>query len=290
MDIGIMPTIARLQPMNIGSYFRAYSLRGGQTAEPIDPFLGVDHAWISAPTFPPHPHAGFSAVSYLFLDAETGVDNRDSLGNHNLIQPGGLHWTAAGRGVMHEEFPAETGKTVHMLQIFVNLARERQGDAPRALSLAPEDVPVVQLPGVKVRVPLGSFGEARSPLIPPTKVSLLDISLDEGAELSVPIPVGQSALVMPIYGKLAVNGQYYELDKFTLPAFPAQATPHSISLAATQGNVKAVVFSGRPLHQPVYWQGPMALASPEALAAAIAAYQHGDFGTLESPIVPADHA
>lgn len=209
------PTIARLQQMNIGSHFRAYSLRGGQTAEPIDPFLGVDHAWISATTFPPHPHAGFSAVSYLFLDAETGVDNRDSLGHHNLIQPGGLHWTAAGRGVMHEEFPAETGKTVHMLQIFVNLAGERQGDAPRALSLAPEDVPVVQLPGVIIRVPLGSFGETRSPLKPPTEVTLLDIALDAGAELSVPIPAGQSVFVMPIYGKLAVNGQHYELDKFT---------------------------------------------------------------------------
>ena len=67
-------------------------------AEPIDPFLGVDHAWISTPTFQPHPHAGFSAVSYLFLDSETGIDNRDSLGNRNHIQPGGLHWTAAGAG------------------------------------------------------------------------------------------------------------------------------------------------------------------------------------------------
>jgi redox-sensitive bicupin YhaK (pirin superfamily) len=290
MDNPKMPTIARLQPMNFGSHFRAYALRGGEAAEPIDPFLGVDHAWISAPTFPPHPHAGFSAVSYLFLDSETGVDNRDSLGNHNLISPGGLHWTAAGRGVMHEEFPAKTGKTVHMLQIFVNLACERQSDAPLALNLAPEDVPVVQLPGIKIRVPLGSFGEVRSPLIPPTEVPLLDISLDEGAELSVPIPAGQSAFVMPIYDKLAVNGQHYELDRFTLPAFPAQATPHSISLAATQGSVKAVPFTGSPLRQPVYWQGLMALASPEALAAAIAAYQHGDFGTLDSPIAPANHA
>ncbi|NHZ66581.1 MULTISPECIES: pirin family protein [Massilia] len=284
-----MPTIVRLQPMNSGSHFRAYALRGGEAAEPIDPFLGVDHAWISAPTFPPHPHAGFSAVSYLFLDSETGIHNRDSLGNHHLIAPGGLHWTAAGRGVVHEEFPSETGKTVHMLQIFVNLAQERQSDAPRALSLAPEDVPVVQLPGIKIRVPLGSFGEVGSPLIPPTKVSLLDICLDEGAELSVPIPAGQSAFVMPIYGKLAVNGQHYELDQFMLPVFPAQATPHSISLAATQGKIKAVVFSGLPLQQPVYWRGPMALASPEALAAAIAAYQHGDFGAFEPPIVPANH-
>ncbi|MCU6498446.1 pirin family protein [Rugamonas sp. A1-17] len=284
------PTIAQLRTMNLGSHFRAYSLRGGAAAEPIDPILGVDHAWVSAPTFPPHPHAGFSAVSYLFLDSETGIDNRDSLGNRNLIAPGGLHWTAAGRGLMHEEVPVVTGKTVHMLQVFVNLARARQADAPHALSLAPEDVPVVQLPGAKVRVPLGSFGETHSPLRPPTAITLLDISLDDGAELTVPVPAGQSAFVMPIHGELSVNGQTYELDKFTLPAFPAQEAPHAISLAAVRGSAKAVVFTGTPLQQPVHWQGPMALASPEALAAAIAAYQHGDFGTLDSPIAPANHA
>ena len=104
-----MSELAQLRSMNIGTGFRAYSLRGGEMAEPIDPFLGVDHAWMSEATFATHPHAGFSAVSYLFLDSQTGVNNRDSLGTRNLIQPGGLHWTAAGRGVVHDEVPAQIG-------------------------------------------------------------------------------------------------------------------------------------------------------------------------------------
>ena len=95
-----MTTILPLQRANHGSHFRAYGLHGSEMGL-IDPFLGVDHAWISGPTFPPHPHAGFSAVSYLFLDSETGIANHDSIGNHNLIRPGGLHWTTAGRGVVH---------------------------------------------------------------------------------------------------------------------------------------------------------------------------------------------
>ena len=66
--------VARLQRSNRGSHFRAYGLRGDEAGALIDPFLGVDHAWISAPTFPPHPHAGFSALSYLFLDSETGIN------------------------------------------------------------------------------------------------------------------------------------------------------------------------------------------------------------------------
>lgn len=275
-----MSDIAQLHRMNIGSGFRAYSLRGGEMSEPIDPFLGVDHAWMSAATFQPHPHAGFSAVSYLFLDSETGIDNRDSRGTRNLIQPGGLHWTAAGRGIVHDEVPVVTGKTVHMLQIFVNLAVERQSAEPFALSIEPQDVPVLHLPGAKIRVPLGRFADTRSPLNPPTEVCLLDISLDAGAKLSVPLAAGQAAFVMPIFGALAIDGQTFDANEPRLPIFPAQATSRKIGLQAKDSNAKAVLFSGIPLHQPVHWQGPLALASAEALAASLSAYRRGEFGSI----------
>jgi len=200
-----MTSIVRMQRVNRGSPFRAVRLHGADPAQ-LDPFIGIDHAWMSAPTFPPHPHAGFSAVTYLFLDSETGMANRDSLGTRNLIEPGGLHWTAAGRGVVHEEVPAVTGSTTHLLQIFVNLPRDRQTAAPFALSLASQDVPVVQRPGARVRLPLGSFGGVHSPLAPQTEVSLLDVTLEAGAELEIPVPAGQRAFFMPINGSAEVDG------------------------------------------------------------------------------------
>ncbi len=241
-----MSVIAPLQRANYGSHFRALGLRG--VAALIDPFIGVDHAWMSAPTFPPHPHSGFSAVSYLFLDSETGITNRDSIGTHNLIRPGGLHWTTAGRGVVHEEVPAETGKTVHSLQIFVDLPPECRNVEPFPLMLEPQDVPVVQLPGAKVRVPLGSFAEARSPLTPPTDVTMLDISLEEGTELTVPIEAGHAAFVMPIFGTASVDGQNFDHNDLRLPVFSALKIPQAITLQALHGSAKVMLFSGRPLH------------------------------------------
>lgn len=276
-----MTSTVQLQRMSHGQQFRAFTLRGGAFAEPIDPFLAVDHTWISGPTFPPHPHAGFSAVSYLFDDSETGIDNEDSLGNRNLIQPGGLHWTAAGRGVVHEEVPAEEGRTVHMLQIFINLPQAEQENAPFALSLAPEDVPVVRLPGALVRVPLGSFAEVRSPLAPPTLVRMLDISLEAGAELSIPLHDGESAFVMPVSGEVRVDGLTFELEQATIPVIAPGRGQRSIAMQAGPGAARAVVFSGVPLRQSVYWKGPLALASMDALAHAIASYQKGLFGTLQ---------
>lgn len=274
------PVILGLHRMDKGAVFRAYALRGDETAWPIDPFLGVDHAWISGPTFPPHPHAGFSAVSYLFRDSETSIANSDSFGDRSPILPGGLHWTAAGRGIVHEEVPAEYGKTVHMLQIFVNLPAERQTAAPFALRLAPQDVPVVQMPGIKICVPLGSFQEARSPLEPPTEVNLLDIEIEEGAELLLPVAAGHSAFLMPISGAVSIHGEAFRGGDSRVPAFPAQPEAQTISLKSSQGRAKVVLFSGKPLEQPVYWHGPMAMSSEQALAASIESYRRGEFGSL----------
>jgi len=274
-----MITTARMHRANRGGHFRAYGLHASNPAQ-IDPFLGIDHAWMSAPTFPPHPHAGFSAVTYLFLDSETGIANRDSQGNSTLIQPGGLHWTAAGRGVVHEENPAVQGSTVHLLQIFVNLPSERQDAAPFALTLAPQDVPVVQRPGARVRVPLGSFGGVHSPLTPPTDVTLLDISLEAGAELALPLAAGQRAFVMPIFGSAEVDGESFSLDNLGVPILPVANEAMTHTLVARSGGAKVAVFIGEPLGQPVLSNGPMAFASQKSLNAAAAAYHRGDLGTL----------
>lgn len=238
-----MPVIATLHRANRGSGFRAYGLRGA--AALIDPFIGVDHAWMSEPTFPPHPHAGFSAVSYVFLDSETGIRNQDSMGTRNLIQPGGLHWTTAGRGIVHEEVPNEPGKTVHSLQIFVDLPPARREIEPFALSLEPQDVPVVQLPGAKVRVPLGRYGDAASPLRPPTNVDMLDISIEDGAE--VIIAAAHCTFFMPIFGVVAINGERFDLEDLRAPVFRAKDAPHVVRLHAPKGGAKVMVFSGQPL-------------------------------------------
>lgn len=274
-----MTTIARMQHANRGSQFQAYRLHGSDPAQ-LDPFMGIDHAWMSAPTFPPHPHAGFSAVTYLFPDSETGIANRDSLGNSTLIEPGGLHWTAAGRGIIHEENPAVVGRTSHLLQIFVNLPQQRQNDAPFALSLAPHDVPVVQRPGALVRVPLGNFDGVHSPLTPPTAVTLLDITLEAGAELVLPVAAGQRAFIMPISGSAELDGERFGLDDRGAPILPTATEASSHRLVAKAGGAKVAVFIGQPLKQVVLSNGPMAFASHESLTAAAAAYHSGAMGRL----------
>jgi redox-sensitive bicupin YhaK (pirin superfamily) len=242
-----MPVVMRLDQMNHGDHFRAATLRDHNRTGSLDPVLGLDHAWMAGPTFPPHQHAGMSAVSYVFADAETGLLNQDSIGTKNLIKPGGLHWTAAGRGIVHEEVPAEPGKAARLLQIFVNLPASKQSAAPFALSLEPEDVPVIELPGARIRVPLGTLGTAQSPLSPPTRLNLFDVSLDAGASLPVAIGAGENAFVVPVKGRVTINGAAYDATGAEIPAFPASANGQTLTLEAHGSDAQAVVFAGIPV-------------------------------------------
>lgn len=237
--------IVPMQRANHGAHFRAYGLRGASRL--IDPFIGVDHAWMSAPTFAPHRHAGFSAVSYVFLDSETGIANRDSTGSSNIIVPGGVHWMAAGRGVVHEEVPAEAGKAVHSLQIFVNLPPARRNDAPHAVGLAPQDMPVTVLPGAKVRVVAGRFGEQSSALETPTDVDMLDISLDDQAQLSVTVAPDRTVFLLPVFGSVAVDDQIFGLDDLKVPVYLAHGAAREVRLHAPKGAAKVMVFGGVPI-------------------------------------------
>ncbi len=135
-------TILRPHPAAPG-FVEDTAFHGG--AVELDPFLALTDFHMTEPTFAPHPHAGFSAVTYMFRDSAGSFRNRDSLGDESVIEPGALHWTQAGAGMMHEEIPIEPGLDCHGLQLFVNLRSEHKLAPPRAFHVSAADVPVVDV-------------------------------------------------------------------------------------------------------------------------------------------------
>jgi redox-sensitive bicupin YhaK (pirin superfamily) len=91
------------------------------------------HASVQRPFFDPHPHAGFCPITYVLEDSEGTISNRDTINEQitTSIGPGDLFFNTAGSGMMHEENPPETGKNVHGLQIFINLAAKNKGTKPK---------------------------------------------------------------------------------------------------------------------------------------------------------------
>ncbi len=94
-----------------GAGVRLRRLMGGGSGLPsIDPFLMLDYfdsprAQDYIAGFPEHPHRGFETVTYMLAGR---MRHRDNKGGEGVIEPGGIQWMTAGRGLVHSEMPEQT--------------------------------------------------------------------------------------------------------------------------------------------------------------------------------------
>lgn len=149
------------------------------------PVTVLDEFQVAGRPFPPHPHAGFSAVTYVLPASPGGLRSRDSLGHDLRIGPGGMVWTEAGRGVLHHEMPADAGLALHGLQFFVNASAQAKLNPPNIFWVQSSDVPLHHgAGGETVRIVAGDFAGIRSPLQPSEPFTLLDVNLPSTLSLN----------------------------------------------------------------------------------------------------------
>lgn len=246
----------------------------------LDPFLAGDEFVMREPTFPPHPHAGFSAVTWMFEDGEGAFRNRDTFsGSDARIGPGAIHWTAAGRGMMHEEVPEVPGRASHGIQLFVDLPAALKHGAPAALHLEPAAVQAALHEGARVRVVAGTHGGVTSALVPPTAVTLLDARLERGGAFDHDVAPEENVLVWVRHGSARVNGTRVDARSVARLA-PTRSPARSLRVEGVDPVTELVVMHGRPLNQPVVFHGPFVGTSAEEVRGYVEDYQRGAMGRL----------
>lgn len=246
----------------------------------LDPFLAGDEFVMRDPTFPPHPHAGFSAVTWMFEDGDGAFRNRDTFsGADARIEPGAIHWTAAGRGMLHEEVPEVPGRAAHGIQLFVDLPAALKHGAPAAHHLASTEVRSVQHDGARVRVVVGAHHGVTSPLVPPTAVTLLDARLDRGGAFDHDVAADENLLVWVRRGSARVNGTRVDARSVARLA-PSSSPARALRIEGVDAVTELVVMHGRPHGQPVVFHGPFVGTSAEEVRGFVDDYQRGRMGHL----------
>jgi redox-sensitive bicupin YhaK (pirin superfamily) len=302
-----VPSLARTVKTVLGMPYHGFDEHSGafmlhpRDAHLLDPFIGIDAYTMPLPFFPPHPHAGMSAVTVMLEDSDDyehgGFINRDSLGDHSHIRPGDLHWTQAGAGMMHDEVPAVPGAAARGLQVFVNLAAAHKQAPPAAFHVHREDMPTVERDGARVRVIAGEVGlhgeTLRSPIAADprwlTRGDVVDVQLAPGASVALNVAAGKRAFFVLRRGELLIDGQ-----SLAVQPTPGSADSHmaaivfndsqvdaSIALQAGAAAVQGVLFSGVPLGEPLYPKGPFMGNTAHDIAQYIARFQRGEMGHLE---------
>lgn len=273
-------SVAQLTYQQHGEGFSDYNLRH-QLNVSLDPFLNLDDFHMSLPTFRPHPHAGFSAVTYLFEDSVGAFLNRDSLGDQSRIAPGDLHWTQASAGMLHEEVPETPGVDCHGLQMFVDLSEENELKEPKAFHLSSAEVPEVTSAGVRIRVLCGESNGAASPLRELlTPITLLDIHLEPNAITTHELPRNQFALAIVIQGDALTGTPDPSTHVVSHQAVAFDQEGDVVKFTAGSAGANLLFAAGVPIGKSNVWAGPFCLSSKQKADDAIRQYERGLMGTL----------
>jgi redox-sensitive bicupin YhaK (pirin superfamily) len=253
--------------------FSAVSLRQPE----LDPFMDVTLFSMSQPTFPPHPHAGFSAVTYMLPESKGSFTNRDSLGDSSLIGPGDIHWTQAGAGMMHEEIPLQPGVPCRGFQIFVKLPQALELMPPAAFHANSSSVTTAMGQGWSLRVLVGSFNDIAPALDQLAHdVFLYDITMQPNASLHLPAVQGAGFWAMVMEGDIEVADA-----NFSAPHGIFWSDSGESALLIGGKNVSRIlVGGGKPLNEAYQFGGPFALSTGERLSDARRLYSNGGMGTL----------
>lgn len=270
-------TVQPIPAHDLGPGMRVGRVVGPTDATALDPFLMIDCFTMAEPHFPPHPHAGFSAVTYLLRHSPGKVLNRDSRGDHTVIEPGGLHWTEAASGMMHEETPFIRGTACEGLQVFVNLPARDKHAPPAVYHAGPQEMPAIAGPGSRTRVLVGRYEGKSSPVLPRTPCTWLDVEIDAGASVSVSVPAGWNRFGLLVRGQL--QGSPIDVTG-GVPASVWLPRMEQVTLRAASRGATLVLFMGAPLREPVAAGGPFVMSTAEELSQARRRYAEGLMGRL----------
>ena len=136
--------VVRGQPATDGAGVQLTRVIAQPALPMLDPFLLLDAFRSDRPDdyiagFPPHPHRGFETVTYLLAGR---MRHKDSAGHEGVIEPGGVQWMTAARGIVHSEMPEQQAGLLEGFQLWVNLPAEHKMDPPAYQEHGADEIPV----------------------------------------------------------------------------------------------------------------------------------------------------
>jgi len=263
----------------------------------FDPFLLLDDFRNDKPQhyvsgFPWHPHRGIETITYVLKGT---VAHGDSMGNDGEITAGDVQWMTAGSGVKHQEMPkGDPEGRMSGFQLWANLPRSHKMMDPRYQDIKSSQIPELSLEvDVKVRVICGEFEGIRGPVenvvIDPL---YLDITIPAKSNFTFPVHPAYTAFAYVIDGKASFceesdpfafqreGSNYFDMDQSSLlgdRTLILFEDGDQIRVVTKNDLVRFLFVSGRPLHEPIAWYGPIVMNSEQELRLAFSELQNGTF-------------
>jgi redox-sensitive bicupin YhaK (pirin superfamily) len=266
------------EPATDGDGVKMTRVIGSRELNMLDPFLLLDAFESDQPQdyiggFPSHPHRGFETVTYLLAGC---MRHKDSAGNEGVIEPGGVQWMTAGKGIVHSEMPEQENGMLMGFQLWVNLPARAKMSEPGYQEFPPSETPLEVLAnGTQIRVIAGTTGEGtvgvvKNEFVYPT---YLDVTLPAGQSLAQPVNALDNTFLFVIDGEIEIGEQKTGLGRRMLGIL-GEGDGVQVS---TGSGARFLLVSARPIKEPVARGGPFVMNTKDEILQAFDDYRHNRF-------------
>ena len=275
-------------PTSDGAGVKLTRIIGTPHLDMLDPFLMLDcfesdDADDYMAGFPTHPHRGFETVTYLLNGR---MRHKDNAGNEGVIEPGGVQWMTAGKGILHSEMPEQQEGLLKGFQLWVNLPAKAKMSEPGYQEFSPELTPLEQRDnGIEIRVIAGETNQGTvGPVINThTYPTYMDVSLPANTTFDQRLVNDHNAFIYVIEGEVSVQdstGSAQGKANNTVKAknLAALSKGDNITVSSNINGARFLLIAGKPLNEPVARMGPFVMNTQTEIRQAVEDFHSGKFG------------
>ncbi len=253
----------------------------------VDPFLLLHHGRFKsrddAPALHqglgPHPHRGFTPVSFV---VEGEVHHRDSREHSQIAKQGEVQWMHAGAGIIHSERPSqalsERNGTQEVVQLWINTPANKKMEQPDYQYFPETEIPFFLSVDKQFRNKLiaGEYAGLKGKIKTQSELLVLWGTSEGKAVQNLAIPEHFNVMLYVLRGGMRISG-FGKILAESLAIFDDQFSDVEIS---TQEGTQFLLLAGAPLKEEMVHQGPFVMNTATQILEAMRDYQMGKMGFL----------
>lgn len=253
----------------------------GQPVLPmLDPFLLLDAFRSDKPEdyiagFPPHPHRGFETVTYLLAGR---MRHKDNAGHEGVIEPGGIQWMTAGKGIVHSEIPEQEHGMLEGFQLWINLPADHKLVHAAYQEYSAEHIPLESREGgIEVQVISGVTSKGtKGPVVQPlTEPLYLDVRVPDSQCYFEELPASHNAFCYVIHGSVSIEDEEGKTMWLARDDLAVLTHGEVVKLQTGKEDARFLVVAGKPLREPVARGGPFVMNTKAEVQQAFEDYKQG---------------
>ncbi len=256
---------------------------GSPKLDMLDPFLLLDcfesddsQDYIGG--FPTHPHRGFETVTYLLNGR---MRHKDNAGHEGVIEPGGVQWMTAAKGILHSEMPEQEEGLLKGFQLWVNLPASAKMSEPAYQEFPEKTTPLeIREEGTQIRVISGQTdqGTVGPVLNHYTEPTYMDISLPANTDFEQTLPKFHNAFLYMIEGDINLShASVKDQSSLKVKQLGVLSQGDTVSLSSGTQGARFLLIAGKPLNEPVARSGPFVMNTQAEILQAYNDFRRGDF-------------